>query len=672
MSWVVGAKQVHQVLLTHGNMKDTIARALSKLIIGIVMIAFACDAFQEDEIPANKKISFSQTHFYLLPETSTVIDIQSVLSTFTKGLLNISKMPAKGVISEFDPLVLIYRPNSNFIDGTDQFEISITENGKTIATQQILISVVQYKASIPCGIFALQDNRALVSNQNIVIEFRENDQTCGFKSEDIETTIYASPKYGQAKLVGDAIVYTPGSEINIIDTIVYKISVRNPNPDTPARSSMGLIKVTGLSCLQDLPKAVVLDMTDEVNDETTVGACGAGVLIYQFSEQLQACRENKSLSVTPISQTALSGNICYQSDGRFVFIPNHESIPQNEVAEFEICRGDHCQVIEIYVQQTEIDWAMVSAVTAGGLWEEHARTIFFLDETTGFVGGESLWKTSNGGDTWRRVHMWPTAGDLVNDIYFLDKNNGFAAYGKVNANVGTPFQGGLLKTVDGGEHWSVLETPNELILSVWFISQDVGFFGASRDPVTTNSGLLYRTTDGGAHWTLSSTTTFFVRDIQFMNDNVGFAQAGRTVLRTDNSGESWIAVPVSSISTDPNEGIAGMANNGSEIFFELGNAMWASSDGKDFLLKRGDEYGRYYGAISFSPSGQLGIAVGSAGGWDWPQADAVISTDKGETWWKSNMDYSLFKELFLVDVSIPTDNVAFAISEDGHLVRCDR
>jgi photosystem II stability/assembly factor-like uncharacterized protein len=657
-------------------MKDTIARVLSQLVIGTVIIAFACDAFQEDENPPDKKISFSQTHFYLLPKTSAVIDIRSIVEArFTTGLLNISKMPARGVVSEFDPLVLIYHPHSNFIDGDDQFEISVSENGKTIATQQILISVVYGKGSIPCGLFALQDNRTLVSDQNIVIPFRGNDRICGVKDEEIEATIYASPKHGQAKVVDNAIVYTPGSDFNIIDTIIYKISVRNPSSGTPTRSSMALIRVTGLFCPRDLPYRVRLDMTDQENDLATTGVCGEGILIYKFGKESQACLGDSSFSITPISQTARSGRICYElesSDGRFVFIPDARLVPQDETGSFEICRAGYCQVTEILVKRTKVEWAVVSVVSDGGFLEDQAQTIFFLDETTGFVGGESLWKTADGGDTWRQVFSWATTGNTtINDIYFVDENTGFAAFGKADA--GAPVQGGLLKTVDGGEHWSLIETTNNVILSVWFISQDVGFFGASRDPVTTNSGLLYRTTDGGAHWTLSGTNTFYVRDIQFINDNVGFAQAGRTVLRTDNGGESWISFPASSISSDPNEGIEALANNGNELFFELGNAIWTSSDGKNFSLKRRDDEDSYYHAISFSPSGQFGIAVGSRD-WadDWMKSEALISQDKGDTWVRSNMDYSLFTGLQLVDVSIPTDHVAFAISRNGRLVRCHR
>jgi photosystem II stability/assembly factor-like uncharacterized protein len=653
-------------------MKDTITRVFSKLVIGILMIAFACDTFQEDAIPPNKKNSFRQTRFYLLPKTSTVIDIRSIVEgTFTRGLLEISEMPAKGVVSEFDPLILIYQPHTYFIDGDDQFEISVSENGKTIATIRILISVVEDAAILPCDFFAMQDNHALVSDQGTVIEFMGNDRICGVSPGNLETTIYGSPKHGQAKVVDNTIVYTPGSDFNIIDTIIYKISVRNPPSDTPTSSSMALIRVTGLLCPRELPYHVRLDMTDQENDLATTGACGEGVLIYRLGQQSQGCLEDASFSVTPISQTALSGSICYESegsDGRFVFIPDARLVPQNETGQFEICRAEQCQVIEIFVQRTKVEWEVVSAVTDGGLWEAQARTIFFIDETTGFVGGESLWKTADGGNTWRQVFSWPTTETTtINDIHFVDENTGFAAFGK--ADVVAPIQGGLLKTVDGGEHWSVLETPNERILSVWFISQDVGFLGASRNPVTSNSGLLYRTTDGGAHWMLSSTNTFFVRDIQFINDNVGFAQAGRTVLHTDNGGASWISFPVSSISSDPNETIVTLANNGNEIFFELGDAIWASSDGKDFSLKRGIE--RYYSAISFSPSGQFGIAVGCTS-WDFIQSYALISTDKGETWVRSDVDLSLFEEMALFDISIPTDHAAFAISDDGRLMRCSR
>ena len=109
-----------------------------------------------------------------------------------------------------------------------------------------------------------------------------------------------------------------------------------------------------------------------------------------------------------------------------------------------------------------------------------------------------------------------------------------------------------------------------------------------------------------------------------------------------------------------------------KYFFELANAIWTSPDGINFSLKRLDDLDSYHNAISFSPSGQLGMAVGSRDWVNGMKSEALFSTDKGETWWTSVMDYSRFKGLELIDVSIPSDHVAFALSRNGYLVRCNR
>jgi photosystem II stability/assembly factor-like uncharacterized protein len=650
-------------------MKNQIEDRLNRVavLLLLVIIVVGCDTFQEDVIQNDKLVDFGQTHFYLLPGTSTVIDIKSIVeNTFTNGTITISKKPAHGVLSEVNPLILIYQPNftfSAFAAGTDQFEISIIENGNTIVRQLISITMVTNRDD-PCYFFAVQDVETVIDDSPIAIKYMENDWLCGVELASVQATIYLAPKHGQAELQDDLIIYTPDPGSTHFDTIIYKITVGNPSILNSSTSTFGLITLSRSSCVSYFPGSVVLDLTDPGGDITAVGDCGEGLLIHQFSEDWRSCWEAAEFSVELVSQSGRSGKVCYQPGGQFVFIRDPQFGPSNEIAKFQICSGDQCGEFVIHIQQLKDTWTVVSRVSNLEFNEEQAKSVFFANERVGFVGSGSIWKTIDGGVSWRMVLPWNTFGVLqINDIYFIDDTNGFAAYQNT-------FDGGLLKTVDGGETWTLVEGPPENTVSVYFFSTEVGFIGTtSANPLGYQFGRIYITTDGGAHWAITRNGWFGVLDIQFLDATVGFAYAGYHLLRTNDGGSTWQPTSLLPISGDPNEAISSLANNGTKLFFNFTNALWTSTDGIKATIKRHDDTDSYHNAISFSPSGQLGIAVGSRYG---PRAEVLVSIDSGETWSTTNMEPSQFGPLILIDVSIPTDNVAFALASNGHILKLSR
>ena len=107
--------------------------------------------------------------------------------------------------------------------------------------------------------------------------------------------------------------------------------------------------------------------------------------------------------------------------------------------------------------------------------------------------------------------------------------------------------GVVLRTLDGGDHWSRITTPSGDTLefrdvhaasadSAWILSAGAG-----------TKSRIYHTTNGGASWTLQFTnrdTLAFYDCLTFLDAQRGIAfsdaSAGRTlVLRTENAGASW-------------------------------------------------------------------------------------------------------------------------------------
>ena len=85
-------------------------------------------------------------------------------------------------------------------------------------------------------------------------------------------------------------------------------------------------------------------------------------------------------------------------------------------------------------------------LTEAGRWELFGRgalnDVFFVDGTYGWAAGTGVWKTTDGGATWRRIPV--LAGTTLRRIVFADRNRGWAL-GHDNR---------VLRTEDGGETWT--------------------------------------------------------------------------------------------------------------------------------------------------------------------------------------------------------------------------
>ncbi|HEX6889938.1 MAG TPA: hypothetical protein VF141_04580, partial [Chryseolinea sp.] len=102
---------------------DLILRRRSVWLVLVVVVG--CDSFKEDFIEPTNQVTFSQTEFYILPGTSTVIDLRSVIKqSFVSASVTISENPEKGELTQMDPFVLKYTPSVDFTDQIDRFVFS--------------------------------------------------------------------------------------------------------------------------------------------------------------------------------------------------------------------------------------------------------------------------------------------------------------------------------------------------------------------------------------------------------------------------------------------------------------------------------------------------------------------------------------------------------------------
>lgn len=107
--------------------------------------------------------------------------------------------------------------------------------------------------------------------------------------------------------------------------------------------------------------------------------------------------------------------------------------------------GDNNNVV--HTSDGGITWSLITMPAS-----EDYFSVFFITPEIGWIGGKSILKTTDGGNTWT-PQLNLSNEQQIRDIYFIDLLIGWAAI------LGSP--GGLYKTMDGGYSWDNQEIGTE-------------------------------------------------------------------------------------------------------------------------------------------------------------------------------------------------------------------
>ena len=151
------------------------------------------------------------------------------------------------------------------------------------------------------------------------------------------------------------------------------------------------------------------------------------------------------------------------------------------------------------------------------------RRILFVNNNTGFIGGQNLFKTTNAGGNWSIIY--PSL--FSEDMYYI--NNDTAWYADPNS-----FAGGVFFTSNGGVNWQQQfsggnQNPNK----IYMYNARIGFM--SNSSALPN---IYKTTNGGVNWLLNLPGENFT-DMYFIDSLTGWRTKGDTLKYTSNGGINW-------------------------------------------------------------------------------------------------------------------------------------
>jgi len=193
---------------------------------------------------------------------------------------------------------------------------------------------------------------------------------------------------------------------------------------------------------------------------------------------------------------------------------------------------------------------LAKTTDGGATWNEHLsipkpagqevppQSLFFISPEVGWVIGEYVYHTIDGGRTWtslcktpvgnpqrqRAMRVAPTYADYMPAIWFSNAGNGVMAR----------LDGEIYSSKDGGRTWEMMLRIDNRITDMYFIDSQQGW-------IVGDGGFMARSDDGGRKWTsLSLQTKSDLTTIFFLNSQLGWtAGADGTILYTRDGGVTW-------------------------------------------------------------------------------------------------------------------------------------
>jgi len=189
-----------------------------------------------------------------------------------------------------------------------------------------------------------------------------------------------------------------------------------------------------------------------------------------------------------------------------------------------------------------VTWTSVTNEIAG-------RDIHFYDECHGnLVIGAVRYTTENCGDDWVLTYE-QFSQRTFNTIWFQNENVGYMGGMGVFGNYFDFNYATVLKTINGGDTWSIIDIPLALrVATMFWTSEEVGYIGNG-----TFSGYPYsimKTVDAGQTWMTQEVeipqgaSYPSIGEIDCPSDSICYATSGKYIYKTINGGgqmhEAWL------------------------------------------------------------------------------------------------------------------------------------
>lgn len=302
-------------------------------------------------------------------------------------------------------------------------------------------------------------------------------------------------------------------------------------------------------------------------------------------------------------------------------------------------------------------WTVVSAGVG-----DSVRDFQFLDENHGWaITAHSVWKTTDGGQTWAEIRKAPTVKllehyepqETMEEVQFLSQTEGWVVEGTY-----------LIHTTDGGASWERTKPDNVTIRSVRFLDRDNGWFvgqllrlPSRKGEVETWHPVIYGTKDRGENWRrlyMGPEEHYPLWDVWPLSSKDIWA-VGFSILHSDDGGATWKKVRINNW-----EGARGMPG---QVRFSDSGIGWITVNEPGGYLFTNDAGQRWESRpVSIVPGGFADVVyVSPTEAWG-VAGDIYQSSDSGSTWVRV-LEGDYFRIQYLKD-----KNLLFASGK--HLAKC--
>ncbi len=190
-------------------------------------------------------------------------------------------------------------------------------------------------------------------------------------------------------------------------------------------------------------------------------------------------------------------------------------------------------------------FSVYKSINAGQNWSIVMRntgynlaSLQFSSDSIGYCGGTApinpiravILKTTNYGTNWAEINTG-ILGFWVIDMAFLNDQLGYITVGNK-----------IYKTTNGAGSWTLSYTTN-MLNSIYFLNSNTGFAAG-------DGGVIVKTTNGGTSWFQMTTGVGNnIRDIYFINENTGIAIGSNGLLLRTTSSLSGVNIISNEIPT---------------------------------------------------------------------------------------------------------------------------
>jgi photosystem II stability/assembly factor-like uncharacterized protein len=172
------------------------------------------------------------------------------------------------------------------------------------------------------------------------------------------------------------------------------------------------------------------------------------------------------------------------------------------------------------------------------------ESVIYAAVVLGYPGGNEFLKTTDGGRSWSALNDGLPRNSAVGPLV-IDRSAPSTVYARYTfVSPGCGGCGGLVKTTDGGTHWTIIRsTPAEGVGYTFALDPTVpGTMYAGIYHSLDAAGEMFRSADGGASWSLVNGPGLIdvhAMAVNSVNPSIIYASAGDSVFQSVDYGENW-------------------------------------------------------------------------------------------------------------------------------------